>query len=116
MKNSFKSRGYTYHVCDAVEFGDLYYGEEEAQAMTTEYLTDCLNALCVGFVQRGEDDFYVYVSPTTDKNTILQEVMYHYLELWGDDLYCQAMNACVIITENLDVLRRRTSQPKAQLI
>jgi hypothetical protein len=103
IKKSFTSRGYTYHLLDHIQFGDLYF--ERAETFSSEYLLDCLNA---GGVLRvcKEDEFYFYLSPTITLDELESEILLHLLEDFTEDQDSNLLTA-QLITDNLWILHTR---------
>ena len=89
MKQSFTIRGYSYILLDEINYGLKYFGLS-AESMTDNYLSDCVRALGTDFIAIKEDDeitgFYCYVSPTSNEDSILSEVIDHLRKDLGLDI------------------------------
>ena len=93
MKESFTSRGYTYHLVDHITFCDLYY--KDSANVTDSYLKECLTAEMApnkGIFKQVDEEFYFYISPQATEDDIFFLVMEHYETAFPDDSYMSAFH------------------------
>lgn len=104
MKKEFTSRGYTYRLCDSIEFGDKYFSD--AGGVTEEYLNDCLRAEGVSYVKDAEE-FLFFIPPQSTEEDIFNCVLEHYENDFPKESYLTAYYAMMTITDNLWELSTR---------